>query len=278
MSAAAPNAQTRLAEAIAALNQPEFPARLAKFLHACAPHDNLGVFAYLGEARPLVLHTSHAASMVRASLREYVEAAYLLDPFFRAHLARVPAGIYSLHDVAPDQFKRSAYYRSYYRKTTITDEICAVAYVRSGYTVQVSLGMDISSARTFSRRDRAALKAQERVICALMARHWHDLQAQIAEDVPHDDAAIAGKLIRVLQGARGIELSVRQAEVALMILQGHSSASIALKLGISPQTVKVHRKLLYAKCRICSQAELFAMMLPIMAASRAGGLAVAAAL
>jgi DNA-binding CsgD family transcriptional regulator len=267
------DSQNPLAAAIAALNQPTFPARLADFVHACVPYDNLGVFAYRGEAKPLVLHTSYGASVVHASLEEYVDGAYLLDPFFRAHLARVPAGIYGLQDVAPDHFRRSAYYRSYYRKTTITDEICAIAYTQSGYCVQVSIGMDITSARTFSRRDHAALKRQEPVITALMERHWAELEAPAAEGAGEDEPAIAGKLMRALQRARGIELSMRQAEVALLILQGHSSASIALRLDISPQTVKVHRKLLYAKCEICSQAELFAMMLPIMAGSHGAPLA-----
>ncbi|RUY33154.1 LuxR family transcriptional regulator, partial [Mesorhizobium sp. M7A.F.Ca.US.001.04.1.1] len=62
----------------------------------------------------------------------------------------------------------------------------------------------------------------------------------------------------------GVLLSKRQAEVALLILQGHSSPSIGLHLGISPQTVKVFRKQLYSKCKLSSQAELFALMMPIL--------------
>jgi DNA-binding CsgD family transcriptional regulator len=37
-------------------------------------------------------------------------------------------------------------------------------------------------------------------------------------------------------------------------------------LGVSGQTVKVFRKQLYARCGISSQAELFALMLPLLAA------------
>ena len=61
----------------------------------------------------------------------------------------------------------------------------------------------------------------------------------------------------------GISLSPRQAEVALYILQGHSSLSISLNLNISKETVKVFRKQLYSKCNISSQAELFALLMPI---------------
>ncbi|MDZ4135631.1 MAG: helix-turn-helix transcriptional regulator, partial [Paracoccaceae bacterium] len=59
-------------------------------------------------------------------------------------------------------------------------------------------------------------------------------------------------------------LSPRQAEVALLILRGHSTVSIGLRLGVAAQTIKVFRKQLYAKCAISSQAELFAMMLPLL--------------
>ena len=67
-----------------------------------------------------------------------------------------------------------------------------------------------------------------------------------------------------IDAAHGVGLSRRQAEVALMILRGHSSVSIGLGLGISPQTVKVFRKQLYRKCGISSQAELFTLLLPLL--------------
>jgi DNA-binding CsgD family transcriptional regulator len=64
--------------------------------------------------------------------------------------------------------------------------------------------------------------------------------------------------------SQGIRLSPRQAEVALLILRGHSSVSIGLRLAVSPQTVKVFRRQLYARCAITTQAELFALLLPLL--------------
>jgi DNA-binding NarL/FixJ family response regulator len=55
--------------------------------------------------------------------------------------------------------------------------------------------------------------------------------------------------------------------VALLILRGHSTPSIGLRLGVSPQTVKVFRKQLYQRCGISSQAELFSLMLPLLNAA-----------
>jgi DNA-binding CsgD family transcriptional regulator len=83
------------------------------------------------------------------------------------------------------------------------------------------------------------------------------LAPQPVEDTPANLAAAAEERL-------GIALSPRQAQVALLILKGHSTLSIGLNLGLSPQTVKVFRKQLYARCGISSQAELFALMLPLL--------------
>ena len=74
-----------------------------------------------------------------------------------------------------------------------------------------------------------------------------------------------------MKAQHDILLSKRQAEVALLILQGHSSLSIGLNLSISPQTIKVFRKQLYKKCNLTSQAELFALMMPMLEQSAGRG-------
>ena len=69
-------------------------------------------------------------------------------------------------------------------------------------------------------------------------------------------------VLSILHRATGIALTPRQAEIALLILRGHSSASAALALGLSPQTVKVFRRQIHARCSVTSQAGLFALLMP----------------
>jgi DNA-binding CsgD family transcriptional regulator len=65
-------------------------------------------------------------------------------------------------------------------------------------------------------------------------------------------------------------LSEREAEVALLILQGHSSKVIARMLGNSPDTVKVFRKRSYTKLGLAFSAELFSLFLAALCAAPQG--------
>ncbi len=65
-------------------------------------------------------------------------------------------------------------------------------------------------------------------------------------------------------------LSEREAEVAQLILQGHSSKVIARMLGNSPETVKVFRKRIHTKLGLATSAELFSLFLAALCAAPHG--------
>ena len=65
-------------------------------------------------------------------------------------------------------------------------------------------------------------------------------------------------------------LSEREAEVARLILQGHSSKVIARMLGNSPETVKVFRKRIHTKLGLATSAELFSLFLAALCAAPHG--------
>ncbi|MCY1462194.1 Tetrathionate response regulatory protein TtrR [compost metagenome] len=56
-------------------------------------------------------------------------------------------------------------------------------------------------------------------------------------------------------------MSPRERQVARLVLQGYANSAIAELLGIQRGTVKVHRKNLYDKLEIGSQAELLAVFI-----------------
>jgi len=60
----------------------------------------------------------------------------------------------------------------------------------------------------------------------------------------------------------------REAEIVSLVLLGHSNASIGAILGISGETVKVHRRNLYAKIGITSQSELYQRFISYLMSAR----------
>jgi DNA-binding CsgD family transcriptional regulator len=65
-------------------------------------------------------------------------------------------------------------------------------------------------------------------------------------------------------------LSEREAKVARLILQGHSSKVIARMLGNSPETIKVFRKRIHTKLGLATSAELFSLFLTALCAAPHG--------
>lgn len=259
-----PNApESQLADAIRRLGAAGFESALASLFRRAIGVDCTLILAFRDNDPPQMLFRQADRASVFAALESiYLPGAYLLDPFHALHLARAPAGLYRLTDVAPDAFQRSRYVQEYYRQTTLLDELTIVAYPHPDVSVNINFGRDVVTGRGFSAREVEFCQRLAPVVVALAEGHWADLAPE-ARPTNVPTAPLSAQLIRAL-GQKGIAVSPRQAEVALMILQGHSTPSIGLRMGVSPQTVKVFRKQLYSRCGITSQAELFALLLPIL--------------
>ncbi len=213
---------------------------------------------------PAVLYREYKDEIVYGAMdSEYITGNFVLDPFYEAHIKGLESGIFRLFDLAPDRFRQTTYFKVYYEKTTLVDEVAAFVKMDSGVTITACMGTDRSSGRMFTKSQVAALNRHVSVITSLIDMHWKQFRPLPVSPTVTDTPVIE-RLRDQLSIIKGIKLSARQAQVALLILQGHSSGSIALILDISANTVKVFRKQLYAKCRLSSQAELFAMIVPLL--------------
>lgn len=257
------SAEAQLAQVIRRIGVAGFETALMGWFHRCVAPDNAIVLAYRDVGPPQVLFRQSEKPQVFSHLDDtYLAGAYLLDPYHDLHMSRVPTGAYRLRDVAPDAFHRSRYYSEYYQQTTLLDEITFMAYPAPSVSLNICLGRDAASGQIFTAREVETCHRIAPIVIALAEAHWQGLSAD--SSAPGN---VAAQLVQALDRAHRIRLSPRQAEVALLILRGHSTVSIGLRLGVSSQTVKVFRKQLYARCRISSQAELFALMLPLLNAS-----------
>jgi DNA-binding CsgD family transcriptional regulator len=254
-----------LADMLAALGSADFGPVLLRSVRRLIDFDFIMVFAYQGDARPLALGDTLPEASREVVIRAYCSAPYVLDPFFQRVAAGVQQGCYRLRDIAPDRFRQSEYFRSHYRLTGIREEVgfyFPVENMPGGPMTGVLSLARWSESPTLGRSDMDILLALSPAISGLCTRHYGEvLQAHPSQSAvaarPRDAAQVQAAYHEF--GAE--HLSERERQIVSLILQGHSTGSVAHLLDISPGTVKVHRKNIYRKLNLSTQAELFAAFL-----------------
>lgn len=237
----------------------EFPAQLLVALRSITDFDYSVSFAYHLNEKPVCLYNTFTPKERVIFVDDYLKGPYLLDPFFKACERKVDTGLYRLGDIAPDRFLQSEYYRSYYVRTGLTEEICYTFYLLNEVAVAISLMRSGQSPR-FSAREFKLLESVAPIICSLARRHWEDVPRQFEYEPSDPDTGDNRTLIENSVNALfGPRITPREIQVVTQVLEGHSSESIARSLGISVGTVRIHRRNIYAKLQISSQQELFSI-------------------
>jgi DNA-binding CsgD family transcriptional regulator len=250
-----PDWHAALGKAISTLEKPGFAPAMVAALRHVGLFDYCVVFGYSGAGRPADLYDDFGPARRDVFVADYQSGPYLLDPLYHATRQRLQSGLYRLRDLAPDRFYQSEYYRSYYVRTGLAEEIAFIAHPNDRASVVLSL-MRAGHRLGFSTREFRDLRAVSPVVIAAMAQNWRGFGRRARsgpppEPTPMSDFGPTGKP----------RLTRREAEVVSLVLRGHSSESISRQLGIASGTVKIHRKNLYAKLGISSQAELFSLFL-----------------
>ena len=188
---------------------------------------------------------------------QYATGPYLLDPYYNIFLSRQSSGCYLLRDIAPDHFTKSEFFRSYYSRIGLSDEIGYILWKDKLTAAHVSIGRARGSPR-FLRTDLAWFRAAQPIVDAVTQRLW-----QRSEKTILTTARQRSEFHSYLRDAfRNFGLSAltpREQEITKLLLKGFSAKSIARILGISPGTVRNHMKQVYSKLEVNSQVELFGL-------------------
>lgn len=248
----------QVSRVIAAEDTWRFPADLVGALKRVVAFDYAVFFAYRGPERPICVYDTFTPAQRIVFVTDYQEGPYLLDPFYQVCAERIDPGLYRLREIAPDRFYHSEYYRSYYRRTGLAEEIGFVIALPEDMMLVISL-MRAGTSATFSDRDINKLRRVEPIVHASSIRHWRNLGSH-QESTGDQTAAFPTLGVQVTSAferfGEGV-LTRREREVVRMVLRGHSSESIGRHFKISTGTVKIHRKNIYGKLGISSQSELF---------------------
>jgi DNA-binding CsgD family transcriptional regulator len=235
-----------IADTLGSIGAETFPDRLEAALRFLAPFQMMNGFQYSSDGRAFDLYNEKSVGERRIIVDQYLAGAYILDPFYDAVRHDRQERLIVMRGLAPDDFRQSEYHRRHYASTSITDEIGFVLQLGKDRTGVLSL-CRIGTADPFSEPEIKRFSAVAGIVCRLSEKHWPDGRMASSGRVnPLPAPTIDHPL-----------LTPRERETVMLILKGHSTASIAMVLSLSPDTVKVHRRHIYAKLNISSQAELF---------------------
>lgn len=240
---------------IDAIGTESFPQTLSDALRQITPFDYTVVFGYFGQARPLDLFDDFPRSKRKVFVEDYQEGPYLLDPFYLVCETDFVPGLHRIRDLAPDRFFQGEYYRSYYARTGLAEEIGFVIRLPDGATVVVSA---MRAEKAFSAKDIRQLNEFWPVVQATCKRHWNDLATHFGsgEGSSTGDDLYQSVALAFTNFGQGV-LTPRERQVVEYTLKGHSADAVGRILEISPGTVRIHRRNVYSKLQIRSQGELF---------------------
>ena len=212
-----------------------------------------GQMCVMGESiRPVDIYDDVPPEMHAANIASYYDGAYLLDPYYHAGVAQVEPGLYLLREVAPPGFRQSEYFRRYYRDSGMIDEAVSLTYLPDNLFIHTSYAL-FHGSPGFRQSQLNLVRLVQPVIDRVLIDFWQTLQRNKPEKV----SDLRSELGIVLELFGDSLLTRRERQVVRHYLQGHSTRSIAERLGISQHTVAMHRKNAYLKLDIRSQAELF---------------------
>ena len=249
------------------LGRDSFAADLAQVLEQQFGFQNFHIFLYRKQLAPAALaHCPDPTSYARG-MQNFLGYTYVINPAYRAFQMGKPAGVYLISDFIQNDSQSMI---DHHGVDVHIEDSEAIGYRTPGWPknmaeviVLINLPNDTALDFSFltpmgSPMTKACQQALDRlfpILNAILMRQFAlnpgslDTEATQAdqEDRFHDFG--------------GDILTTREREIAQLILIGHSSNSISLNLGISLPTVKSHRRNIYTKLQISSQAVLFSLFL-----------------
>lgn len=246
----------QLRDALRAVGSADFFEVYKAFFSARIAFGTFLMLRFDRDQPPLLIdHWIEPEKLIGRPLEDYMESSYAFDPFYLYRSPPEGGGLYRLADIAPDRFFSSEYYLQYYRGTGLCDEVGLLAPLKDGGIAHVSLSRRDEQG-PYRRGELRNLQGFAPLLLELLAQHCN----AVAPACPAQPAARPAPSDAIRDHARdqlGVSLTLREAQIAGLVLQGHSNGSAAKLLNVAAETCKVHRRNLYRKLVISSQRELF---------------------
>jgi len=232
-----------------------FTQKLAEMFKALVPTDNVMIIIFPSKNLPKIEYNDTPPKNNKSIEPKYVGGAFLLDPYYLIATKQDKTGFFCLNDIAPSGFKRSEYYRNYFKFSGISSEVGYL--IRVGKDKKRILNISLGNmSGEYSKKQLKQLKEITPFIESLANDHWTDRELE-SDNQPD----LRQQLEIALECFGNSVLTDRESQVVRLILHGYSSKAIARRLGISAETVKRHRNNAYSKLDLGTQGELFSLFI-----------------
>jgi DNA-binding CsgD family transcriptional regulator len=245
--------------AVLAIGRPGFPQALIGTLRRLANVGHCMVFALREEGTTRCLLDIGNIPIGHDLGIAYSEHFYAADPNRDAVLNEAGRAAPIVLPTFARRMYSDSYRKLFFDDSGIVDKFATAIWVE-GACFYVNF-YRIRSQGRFAPEEVDRLKRIAPAVSATVARHF---QMQAAPD-GEPDQALARLLVTNPPFDR---LTGREREVCRRILLGFSSEAISDALGISLHSTLTYRKRAYEKLGICSQNELFGMVLRLVTSSR----------
>ncbi len=246
--AAEPMPMRALPLTLSAAGTDSYLPRLLDLIGCTVAHDRITVTRYApGRAPEFLSYRNFSA----ASVTRYLDTYHPFDPFFRHWCEALQTGVVPLARFGRQRMADSRYTAEFLTQSAIRDEVGVL--LDDG--PDTTLGVFLERTDTvFSRRDVDRLARFFPTLAAVHDVHRRLMATEAGKVSGRDGSA-------ELPAGLWPELSRRERQVAALMIAGHPSAAIAVRLGLTPGTVRNHRLNLYAKLDITSEREVFVQYL-----------------
>jgi DNA-binding CsgD family transcriptional regulator len=239
----------RIAEVADQTGKPAFyPALLAALaLHLKA--DLPMMMRYSAENAPeYIIH----AGLEPEHMALYRRGLYRVDPIYRLCRGATGQGVKDLTEIStPDELKGD-YFKIFLRLTGMADDLAILFPVED----RAAIGLVFERRTRFRREEIAEMRVLFPLLDSLHRLH-QTLSRPSGRSTRKDPGLPPIDYRKAVDEYLRDELTPRERDIVGLILLGYPTAEIASRLKLSVNTIKNHKKRMYAKLDITTERELF---------------------
>jgi DNA-binding CsgD family transcriptional regulator len=218
-----------------------------------ATHDSIGcvhinAFAFDQQNRPALIFAENVgpSAVARQAGERYVKRYWKMDPIRNCRPVALPGQ--HMIEITADDIHYADYRHECYTAINVRARI-SVCETRAYGTIRLNLYREVD----FGPAETAAIANSVSILMPLLWRHGRKYFEPLQRWRESNFEALLNQLEP--------RLSPREREVCALMAAGLTSERIALKLGVSQNTVLTYRKRAYCRLQISSQNDLLRLLL-----------------